>query len=95
MPYWRVPSMINVWTKYGKARLYGNEETDLIMKTWHKFNKNSTPWKWGQGQVTHGWLTCTHHDVLTKHGEPRLYASGKSDLFMETLCKFYKASRPL
>jgi hypothetical protein len=69
--------MINVWTKYGEARLYGNEETDLIMKTWHKFNKVSTPWKWGQGQVTHDWLT--------KHGEPRLYTSRESDLIMETL----------
>jgi hypothetical protein len=37
--------MINVWTKYGQARLYGNEETDLIMKTWHNFNKVSTPYK--------------------------------------------------
>jgi hypothetical protein len=37
MPYWLVPSMINVWTKYGKPSLYGNGETDLITKTWHKF----------------------------------------------------------
>jgi len=22
--------MVNVWTKYGKSRLYGNGETDLI-----------------------------------------------------------------
>jgi hypothetical protein len=39
--------MINVWTKYGEARLYGNEETDLIMKTWHNLNKVSTPYKKG------------------------------------------------
>jgi len=25
--------MINVWTKYGEPRLYGNGETDLITKT--------------------------------------------------------------
>ena len=27
-----VPSVSNVWTKYGKPRLYGNGETDLTMK---------------------------------------------------------------
>ena len=28
-----VPSINNVWTKYGEPRLYGNGKTDLIMKT--------------------------------------------------------------
>ena len=27
--------MINVWTKYGEPRLYGNGETEIITKTWH------------------------------------------------------------
>jgi len=27
----------------GEPRLYGNGETDLITKTWHKFNKVSRP----------------------------------------------------
>jgi hypothetical protein len=30
---WHVPSMINVWTKYGEPKLYGNWETYLITKT--------------------------------------------------------------
>jgi hypothetical protein len=39
-----------------------------------KFNDVSRPWKWGQGQVTHAWLTCTLHDQWTKWGEPSVYA---------------------
>ena len=31
-------SIIDVQTKYGDPRLYGNRETDIIMKTWCKFN---------------------------------------------------------
>ena len=41
MPSWYVPSIINVWTKYGEPRLYGHEETDLIPKTWSKNSKVS------------------------------------------------------
>jgi hypothetical protein len=32
----------------GESRLYGSGETDLITKTWLRFNKVSIPWKWGQ-----------------------------------------------
>jgi len=42
--------------------------------------------------VTHAWLTCTHSDVWTKHGEPRLYGSGGSDPIMKTWHKFNKVS---
>jgi hypothetical protein len=35
---WHVPSIFNAWTKDGEHRLYGNGETVLNMKTWHKFN---------------------------------------------------------
>jgi len=28
-----VPSIVNMWTKYAKPRLYGNGETDFITKT--------------------------------------------------------------
>jgi len=38
------------------------KETDLITKTWHKFNNASWPWTWGQGQVTYSRLICTLHD---------------------------------
>lgn len=31
--YRHVPSIMNVWTKYGKPRLYDNGDTDLITKT--------------------------------------------------------------
>jgi hypothetical protein len=30
----RVPSMMNVSTKYGERKCYGNRETDLIKKYW-------------------------------------------------------------
>ena len=33
MSAWSVHTMINVWTKYGEPRLYGNGETGLITKT--------------------------------------------------------------
>ena len=62
MPSWHLHFMINMWTKYSEPRLYGNSETGLITQIWHKFNKVGRPWKWGQGQVTHAWLICTHHD---------------------------------
>ena len=42
MPGWHVPSMINVWTKYGEPRLYGYGETDVFTKIWHKFNQVSS-----------------------------------------------------
>jgi hypothetical protein len=42
-----VPSTISVWTKYGEPIMYGNRETDLITRIWHKFNEVSRPWKWG------------------------------------------------
>jgi hypothetical protein len=29
---WHVPTMINVWATYGKSRLYGYGDTDLITK---------------------------------------------------------------
>jgi hypothetical protein len=38
-------------------------ETDLITKTWLRFNKVNRPSIWDQSQVAHAWLTCTHHDV--------------------------------
>ena len=59
-----------------------------------KFNDVSKPWKWGQGQVTHAWLTCTLHDQWTKWGEPRLYGKGETDLIMKTWHKFNEVSRP-
>ena len=34
MPGWYVPSMINMWTKYGESRFYGNVKTDLNTETW-------------------------------------------------------------
>jgi hypothetical protein len=45
MPSWHLSSMINVWTKYWEPWLFGNRETDLFMKTWHKFSKAGWPWK--------------------------------------------------
>ena len=33
VPGRHVHIMINMWTKYGELKLYGNEETDLITKT--------------------------------------------------------------
>jgi hypothetical protein len=45
MSGWHVPTMMNVLTKYNQFRLNGNRETDLITKTWGKFNKVSRPWK--------------------------------------------------
>jgi len=42
MPGWHVPSMVNMWTKYGKLMLYSNEETtDLITKTLYEFYRAS------------------------------------------------------
>jgi hypothetical protein len=35
-----VPSMINVWTKCDKPRLYTNGEINLIAETWCKLNKS-------------------------------------------------------
>ena len=58
MPDWHVHTMM-----CGEPRLYGSGETDLITKTWLRFNKVSRPSIWDQSQVTHAWLTCTHHDV--------------------------------
>ena len=55
-----VPSIIKVWTKNKEPGLYGNKETGLFTIMWHKFI--SQYWKWGQDQVTHAWLTYTHHD---------------------------------
>ena len=69
--------MINVWINDCEPSLYCSGESGLIMKTWCKCNKVNRPWKWDQGKVIHAWLTCTHHDVWTKHGEPRLYGSGE------------------
>jgi hypothetical protein len=69
MPAWHAHTMINVWINDCEPSLYGSGESGLIMKTWCKFNKVNRPWKWGQGQVTNAWLTCTHHDVWTKHGD--------------------------
>ena len=34
--YGHVPSVINLWTKYGESRMHDKEKTDLLMKTWHK-----------------------------------------------------------
>jgi hypothetical protein len=86
--------MINVWINDCEPSLYGSGESDLIMKTWCKCNKVNRPWKWGQGQVTHAWLTCTHYDVWTKHGECRLYGNGETDLITKTWHEFNKVSRP-
>ena len=34
---------LTVQTIYGEPRLYGNGETDLIIKTWLRFNKVNRP----------------------------------------------------
>ena len=59
-------SIIIVLIKHCELWLYGYIESDLIAKTWHKFNIVSRPWKWGQGQVTHAKI-----NVWTKYDEPR------------------------
>jgi hypothetical protein len=61
-PGWHVPIMTSVSTMESVPSLYGDGETDLIMKTWCKFNKVSRKRKWSQGQLTHAWLTCIHQD---------------------------------
>ena len=62
MSDWYVPSIINVWAKNSEPRLYGNWETDLLLKKKKIFNKVSKPIKRGWYQVTHAWLTSTYHD---------------------------------
>lgn len=37
----------------------------------------SSLWKWGQGQVTHAWLTWILINVWTTYCEPRLSGNGK------------------
>ena len=83
MPVWHIPSIINVRTKYGEPRLYGNGETDPITKTWSKVSR---PWKWGQAQVTHFWMSYLPSmiNVWTKYSEPRLYGNLKIDLIAKT-----------
>ena len=65
-----LPSIINVWTKYGDHKLYSNGKLILIRKPLIA----SRPRKQGhghvivdhkndeQGQVTNVWQTCTLHD---------------------------------
>jgi hypothetical protein len=42
-----IPLMINVWTRYGKPRLYCNRETDLN----HARRKYSEPWLHGKRET--------------------------------------------
>jgi hypothetical protein len=78
--YAHIPSMINVWIKYDEPRLYGNRETDLIMKTWHKLKsidpQNEDKVRWHMP----GWHVHTMINVWTRYGEPRLYDNGLTDL---------------
>ena len=49
---------------------------NLITKTWHEFNNVSKLWKWGQGQMSHAWLTIIN--MWTKYGKPRWYGNGET-----------------
>ena len=81
MPSWHVSTMINVWTKHGEPRLYGNEETVNNYKNWTTVIK---PWQWGQGQAMHAWHVSSMINVWTKYCKPCLYGNGETDLTMKT-----------
>ena len=88
--YAHVPSIINVWTKYGESRLYMDRETDLIKKTWGKFNKISNH----ENEVKVSWhMLCSHvhvHmiNVWNKYDELRWYGNGETNKFDLNLMKY-------
>jgi hypothetical protein len=85
-----LPSIINVWTKYGKPRLNGIRKTDLITQNWSKFNKVSRPWKRRQGQAT---CTCTLHDQFMDQTIivlPRMHGIRETGLIIKNWFKLKK-----
>jgi uncharacterized protein involved in tolerance to divalent cations len=84
-PAGHIPSTINVSTKYGKSSLHGNEESDLVFKTW--------PWKYQSvdhenevGVMCHkpGGHVPSMINVSTKNGKSSVHGNGETDLLFKT-----------
>ena len=68
--------------------MYGNRETDLIIKTWCNFRsvarENEVNVRWHMPN----WYVSSMINVWTKYSEPRLYGNGETYLITKCLhCK--------
>jgi hypothetical protein len=84
-PGWHVPIMTSVSTMESVPSLYGDGETDLIMKTWCNLtksveNENEVKVNWHM----HGWHVSTKINVWTKHGKPKFFGNEENDLITKT-----------